>query len=410
MLGVAVGYAVFAILSGVAQSLLWLDLARLLLGICIGISMVATTLFIVELSPRHNRGAMIASYQIAIVLGIMVAYFVDYGLAATASWRIMLALSAAPAILVLALIARLPDTPRWYALHGKLHEARQALQRINPDEDAERIIAEIQADADTRKEKPSLGSLFRPPFAKATVFVVTLGFFSQITGINAITYFSPMIFQSMGFTGNFALLLLPAFVEVAALVATVAALFVIDRLGRRPTLLSGIAVMAAADVLLLALYAVNRFTGTNAVLDFIGILFFTMGYNFGFGTCVWAYAGETFPTRLRALGDSATLSADLAGNLLMSLFFLTALKSLGGVATFGTFLVLTLFIGIYVLRVAPETRGKSLESIRHFWENGGHWPAGQEHVIDRDSGRPPTDPGGLNQEDSMREAISCRDN
>lgn len=388
MLGVAAGYALFAMLSGAAQSLLWLDLARFLLGICIGISMVATTLFIAELAPRRTRGAMIAVYQIAIVLGIMVSYFVDYGLSASANWRLMLALSAAPAILVFALIARLPDTPRWYVLHGKLPEARQALQRTNPDEDAERIIADMRADASLQGQKPALAELFRPPFARATVFVVVLGFFSQITGINAITYFSPLIFQSLGFTGNFALLLLPALVEVAALVAAVAALFVIDRLGRRPTLLSGIAVMAVSDALLLVLYTFNHFTGANAVLDFIGILLFTMGYNFGFGTVVWAYAGETFPNRLRALGNSATLSADLVGNLLMSLFFLSALDSLGGAATFGAFLVLTVFIGVYVFRVAPETKGRPLESIRHFWENGGRWPAADDPAPGQASASP----------------------
>jgi sugar porter (SP) family MFS transporter len=373
MLNVALGYALFAILSGVAQTLLWLDLARFLLGICIGLSMVATTLFIAELAPSNSRGAMVVVYQIAIVVGIIVSYLADYGLAASASWRVMLALSAAPALLVFGLLLRLPDTPRWYILRGQPDRARRVLHYTNPTENPDHVVAGIQAGIAGR-QGASVTDMLSPPFSRATGFVLIVGFLSQITGINAVTYFSPMIFQSMGFTGYFALLLVPAFIEIAALVATIIAMLTIDRLGRRPTLLTGIAVMAASNALLVALFATHDFTGAGAVLGFLGILFFTMGYNFGFGTVVWIYAGEAFPARLRALGSSATLSADLIGNLLLTLFFLLALKAIGGAATFGVFLLLTIFIGVYVYRVAPETKGKPLETIRYYWENNGQWP------------------------------------
>lgn len=193
----------------------------------------------------------------------------------------------------------------------------------------------------------------------------------QITGINAIIYYSPRIFEAMGFTGDFALLGLPALVQIAGVAAVITSLLLVDRVGRRPILLSGIAIMIVADVALMAVFA--RGQGA-AILGFAGILLFIIGYTMGFGSLGWVYASESFPTRLRSIGSSTMLTANLIANAIVAAVFLTMLHSLGGSGAFAVFGVLALVAFGVVYRYAPETKGRQLEEIRHFWENGGCWP------------------------------------
>lgn len=242
----------------------------------------------------------------------------------------MLGLAAVPAALVTVMIVRLPDTARWYAMRGRIAEARAVLERLEPDADRESRLAEITSESGETTRRGAWREMLRRPYLRATVFVLGLGFFIQITGINAIVYYSPRIFESMGFTGNAALLGLPALVQVAGLIAVVGSLTTVDRLGRRPVLLGGIGIMVLANVLLVVVFA----TDAGNVLGFIGLVLFTVGYTFGFGSLVWVYAGEAFPARLRSLGASAMLTADLVPNAVVAFVFLTLLTGLGGVGTF----------------------------------------------------------------------------
>ena len=373
MMLVAVAYAVFAVLSGLAQSLVWLDTARFFLGVTIGISIVTAPIFVAESAPAAVRGGLIVKYPVAPLTGIVLAYFVDYALAGGGAWRLMLALSAVPSLLVLLVLARLPDTPRWYLMKGRRDSARATLRRTDPEADADRELDEIEEDLQ-RESGGSVREMLRRPYLRATMFVVGLGFLIQITGINAVVFYSPLIFKEMGFTGNAALLLLPALVQVGSLVATVVSLSIVDRLGRRPTLLTGIATMTVSTLLLVGVFAAGSLTGVTGWLGFLGIFLFTAGFNFGFGSLVWVYASESFPARLRTTGASAMLTADLVANLIIGLYFLSALESLGGVATFAMFAGLAALSFVFVWWLAPETKGRPLEAIRAYWENGGRWP------------------------------------
>lgn len=373
MIVIAAGFTVFAILQGLATGIVWLDVTRFLLGVAIGISTVAAPVFIAESAPVGIRGALIVGYQVATVAGIMVAYFADYVLSASGSWRIMLALSAVASGLVLFVLIRLPDTPRWYLMRGRREDALRTLNRADPTADAELSAQEIETDL--RGERGGmLREMLVLPYVRPTVFVLVLGFLVQITGINAITYYSPFIFHDIGWTGHF-VLLIQALIELFSVAATLTAVLIVDRIGRRVTLLIGIGVMVASNALLVVLYAGgSQFGGLRSALGFVGILFFTAGFNFGFGALVWVYASESFPARLRTAGASAMLTADLLANLLISRFFLTVLQSLGGTGTFALFLGLALVSFAFVLAMAPETKGRPLEAIRVYWENGGHWP------------------------------------
>ena len=373
MVLVALAYAVFAVASGLASSLVWLDAARFLLGVTIGISIVTAPIFVAESAPAAVRGGLIVMYQVATVSGIVLAYFVDYALAGGGEWRLMLALSAVPSLLVVLLLLRLPDTARWYMMKGRRDRALETLRRTDPEADAEHELDEIEDDL-RRERGGSVGEMLRRPYLRATLFVVGLGFLIQITGINAVVFYSPLIFKEMGFSGNAALLLLPAIVQVGSLVATVVSLSIVDRLGRRPTLLTGIAAMTVSTLLLVGVFAAGGLTGVTGWLGFLGIFVFTAGFNFGFGSLVWVYASESFPARLRTTGASAMLTADLVANLIIGLYFLSALEALGGAAPFGLFAGLSALAFGFVWWLAPETKGRPLEAIRAYWENGGRWP------------------------------------
>ena len=381
MIWVAATFALFSLLSALAWSVPTLMSARFLLGLTIGVSVVVVPVFVAESAAPAVRGALLVLYQVATVTGIILGYLAAWALADTESWRWMLGLAAIPGALVCLVLLRLPDTPRWYMMRGRRADAERVLAQIEPDADTTSELDQMAADLATvaagrgRGRLAPLLEMFRKPYLRAALFVIGLGFFVQITGINAIVYYSPRIFEAMGFHGNFALLGLPAIVQVAGLAAVFVSLVLVDRMGRRPILLTGIAIMVLANVLLVAVFSIGSdFGGALTALGFIGLLLFTVGFTFGFGALVWVYAGESFPAHLRSLGSSAMLTSDLVANVAVAAIFLTLLTRLGGAGTFVLFGLLALAAFGFVFKLAPETKGRQLEEIRHYWENGGRWP------------------------------------
>jgi len=174
---------------------------------------------------------------------------------------------------------------------------------------------------------------------------------------------------------------LPALVQLASLAAVLVSLFLVDRVGRRPILLSGIAAMVLGDAVLVGVFAAK--SSAVSGLGYVGLLLFTMGFTFGFGALVWVYAGEALPAHLRSLGSSAMLTANLSANAVVAAVFLTMLHNLGGAGTFAVFGLLAIVGFALTYRFAPETKGRQLEEIRRFWENDGRWP--------EETGNPATD-------------------
>ena len=369
MVGIALGYVIFAALQGVAPNEWFLIAARFLLGFTIGVSIVTAPAYIAESSPRSVRGSMIVTFQVATVAGIAVSYFVGAALAGLESWRLILSLSAIPALIVLFFVIRLPDTPRWYLMNGQREEALDLIRRVQGDVDPEEEMHRIEEDL-AYEEKGSFAELFQGRFRLAGFFVVTLGFLVQITGINAIVYYSPTIIQEVGVTDPFQAIIVNGFIQVAGVVAVVVSFLVVDRWGRRPTLLTGVGTMVVANAILIVAFAL----GPSAILAFIGILLFIVGFNFGYGSLVWVYASESFPARLRTQGGSAMLTSDLLANFIVGVVFLSALGALGGSLTFGIFFGLAILSFIFIYVLAPETKGRQLEAIRHYWYNGAKWP------------------------------------
>lgn len=372
MVLILVGYVAFALLGATAVSVPMLLAARLLLGVTIGVSLVVVPVYVAESAPAAVRGSLLTGYQLATISGLIMGYVVGYLLAGSQSWRTMLGLAAVPALLLLPLLLRMPDTARWYLLKGRPDDARQALLRIEPVDSVDAEMDEIASAINEARARGSIAEMLRPPYRRAALFVVTLGFLVQITGINAIVYFSPQLFEHMGFQGYFGKLALPAMAQLGALAAVLTSLFLVDRVGRRPILLSGIAIMIAADLVLIA---VSGATSSVALtLGFCGVLLLIIGFNFGFGSLVWVFAGESFPSHLRSIGSSVMLTSNLAANAIVAGFSLTMLQSIGLAGLFTVFGFFAVVSFVVVLRYAPETKGRPLEDIRLFWENGGRWP------------------------------------
>jgi sugar porter (SP) family MFS transporter len=383
MLLLVSAYAVFGVLSAASTSLTTLVVARLLVGVAVGISLVVVPVYIAESAPPAVRGTLLVSYQLTTVIGIVVGYLASYLLAGAQSWRLILGLAAVPAVVVLLAVRRVSDTPRWYMLKGRAAEAHAALAQVEPEADVEKELAEITR-AIEEESGGALPEMLRPPYRRAMVFVVGFGFFTEITGINAIVSYGPRLFESLGYKSNFALLVMPAVVQVIAVVAVFASMELVDRVGRRPILLSGIAMMVAANLVLFAIFATGPFAGgTPAALGLLAVLLFSTGFNLGFGSMICVYSGESLPSRLRAIGSAAMLTSDRVADAIILAVFLTMLHSLGGAGTFVVLGALAVASFAFVYRFAPETKGRQLEDIRHFWENGGRQPAQQDGALSR---------------------------
>lgn len=375
MVLIALGYALFALLGATSVSVPMLLVARLLLGVTIGVSVVVVPVYVAESAPAAVRGSMLVAYQLATVSGLILGYTTGYLLAGSQNWRLMLGLAAVPATLLLPLLLRMPDTARWYLLRGRADDARRALLRIESEATVDAELSEIARAVSEDQNTPGGGitEMLRRPYLRATLFVVTFSFLIQITGINGIINYSPTLFKAMGFRDNFGQLALPALVQVGGFAAVCTSLYLVDRVGRRPILLSGIAMMVVADGVLIGVLGRS---GTGAlILGFGGVLLFIIGFDFGFGSMVWVFAGESFPSHLRAVGSSVMLTVNLTANALVTGFFLTLTNLLGGAGVFALFGLLAVVAFVVVYRYAPETKGRQLEDIRHYWENDGRWPA-----------------------------------
>lgn len=380
MILVAAGYIVFCLLSAAAWSPESLWIARVLLGYTIGVSLVAVPVFVAESVPARIRGATLVMYQVSTVIGIIIGFLVAALLADVNNqynWRLMLGIAAVPAVILLPFLLRLPETARWFMLKGRRDEAQASLRITDPDADIEAELDEMAAGIN-EEAGGAIAEMLRRPYLRATFFVIGLGFFIQITGINATVTYGPKIFGAMGIESDQQKLLLNVGTQLIALVAVLISMRTVDRWGRRPILLTGIAIMIFAQVLMIITFATvenDVYASWQKVLGFVGIALINVGFVFGFGALVWVYSSEAFPSRLRAYGSSAMLTADLVANWIIASFFLTAMERVGGAASFGFFAVMAVLAWVFVFKLAPETKGRELEEIRHYWENGGSWTA-----------------------------------
>ena len=352
--------ALFYVLSGFGCALAWswwaLVSARFLCGVAIGASSVLAPIYLAEIAPAHRRGLIVGMWQVNIVVGILVAYLSNAAVGAfhlgAGEWRWKLGLTALPAMLFFALMLVVPNSPRWLALKGRLTEARAALEALGTARDTGVDALTFISD----ERSAGLGALWT--YARRPLFLaIILGALSQLTGINAILYFSNDIFGAAGFSKASGDLQSIA-IGVANLAATLVAMSVIDRYGRRPLLLTGTVGMIA----MLGVAAAVFYGHAPQPLLLPVLILFIASFAISQGAVSWVYISEIFPTRLRAAGQGIG-----AGTIW--LFDAIVADQFPGLAAYSKGLPFLIFFGfmvfqlLFVWRFLPETKGVSLEAL-----------------------------------------------
>ena len=355
-----------SLVSAFATSLTILLVGRLLVGLGIGVSSMLAPLYLAETAPPATRGAMVSLNQLMITVGILVSYLVGYALAAGGDWRWMLGLGAVPGLVLAGGMLALPESPRWLAGHGHLADARRSLQALRGSEESMRAIeaelAKIEADLAREKTTADRLPLSDPSVRLPLIVGVGLAVFQQVTGINTVIYFAPTIFQAAGLSSASASILATAGIGAVNVVFTLVAIRLIDRVGRRVLLLTGLAGMALSLVALGAAFLV----GTGGALGWVTAASLTAYVAFfavGLGPVFWLLISEIFPTAARGRGMSLATVANWGFNLLVALTFLSLIDLFGRPATFFLYAAMTAAAFVFTLRLVPETSGRNLEDI-----------------------------------------------
>ncbi len=368
---------IFAVATGLAPTYATFMASRFLIGVTIGMIVVAAPMYISEFSRTAMRGRTSATFQLAFAIGLAGSYWVDFLFSKSGNWRAMFMVGAVPSLILLISLLLVPDSPRWYFMKGRAAEGEAALRRVIPEDgprraEVERISGELQRTRDLRRA--SLADLLRPAVRMALLFAVGLSFFGQFTGINTVTYYSPTVFRYAGFARSDAIFITAA-IGIITVLATVAGIWLVDRWGRRPLMLtSQITIVTAMTLLGLSFYLGPRLPGM-AVLTVGSVVLFHIAFSMGMGLMGWVYVPEVFPNRVRAQGQSIARLVTYLSTFTITLTFLSMLTALGAAGTFWIFAAVTLLGAIFVSWIAPETKNRPLETVEAYWSNNRQWPA-----------------------------------
>lgn len=362
-------FAVGALMAAVIDTVMLLIVARFLLGIAIGMAAVAAPLYIAECAPLKSRGAMVSTYQLAITVGILVSYLTGVVIddeAAKGMWRIMFGLGIVPGLLFLAGLALLPESPRWLVRQQRTQEARASLARLrSPAADVDGEVAEMVRSVTAELNKPAgYRALLEPAVRPALIVGVGLFFLQQLSGINAVIYYAPDIFSHAGFDSSRTQLLATIGVGVVNVATTVLAMFLIDRLGRRPLLIVGF-LGAAVTMLVIALGVVFPKVVPSWLIIAM-LLLYIASFALAIGPLPHLLMSEIFPLRVRGPGMSMASLSNWGFNFVVVFTFPLMLAGPGLAFTFTLFALICLGGLVFTLTRVPETTGHSLEAIeRH---------------------------------------------
>jgi sugar porter (SP) family MFS transporter len=331
---------------------------RFLGGLGVGASSVAAPMYISEISPAKSRGRLVALFQFNVVLGILVAYLSNYLLADAGAepWRWMLSVQALPSVIFLIAVLNIPESPRWLLLKkGAVAEAREVLNMIDPETAEQTLVAIQQSDHHTAESTRLFTAAHRTPIMLAVLFAV----FNQVSGINAIIYYAPRIFEMAGL-GKSSSLLSSAGIGVVNLVFCMISLNLIDRYGRRTLMKIGSVGLIVTLALVARAFYVEDFSGmTVPLLLFVFIAFFS----FSQGAVIWVFISEIFPNEVRASGQSLGSFTHWLMAAIITFTFPYVVERFGGGNTFLFFTIMMVLQLLFVLRLMPETKGTSLEQI-----------------------------------------------
>ena len=360
----AVLFTLSALLSAVPRTYMELIIARFIGGLAVGIASVISPMYIAEISPAKIRGALVALNQLTIVIGILFSYFSNWLLMDTGlnNWRFMFIAEAVPAGAFLFALFLIPESPRWLIQKGKTDDALAILTRIGGRRYAQEEKSEIEKTV-AKKESP-ITELFKPGLRKVLLVGIIFSFFGQSTGIDTIIYYAPKIFLRAGYESASSAFLASVMVGVTLLIFTFIAILTVDRLGRKPLLLIGLAGMGIS----------MAFTGlafqskmTEATWILIPIISYTAFFAPSMGTMIWVYISEIFPNNVRGRAMSITTMVLWISNFMTTQTFPWLVNKLEG-ASFYIYAVICAIAFVFMWLMVTETKGKSLEEIEKMWQ------------------------------------------
>ncbi|GHO89117.1 sugar porter family MFS transporter [Dictyobacter formicarum] len=373
LLSLAVIFTIGALLTAISPNYTLFLIFRAIVGIGIGAAASVVPVYISEMSPFQMRGKLVTFNQLAITIGIAVSYWVDLAFArAGMGWPPMFATAAIPGLLLFFGMLMSPETPRWYAARGRWDNARGVLERIEgADPDFE--LMEIHTSLSVEQKQGRIRDLFAPGIRMALVVGVGLAVFQQFVGINTVIYYAPTIFQSAGVASASSAILATSVVGVVNVLATIAALLLLDKAGRRVLLITGCIGMIIGLTLLGAVFATGvAHAGTMTLL---ALMVYIISFAISMGPVFWLMSAEVFPTNVRGAGASVCSFANWLSNFIVSVTFLSLIGALGTARTFWLYAVIGVLALIFCWRLVPETKGKTLEQIEAYWLNGRRWVA-----------------------------------
>jgi len=319
---------------------------------------------------------LVGNYQLAIVIGIVLVYFVNYFIALqgdaqwnlTTGWRWMFGSEVLPSILFLVFIFLIPESPRWLIQQGKPTEAKVVLEKINPSEDVASIQNEIQ-NSIKQETKTQWQTLFKSEFRVVLFVGIGLSILQQLTGINAILYYAPEIFKSLGSSTD-ASLLETSMLGVVNLIFTLISIYFVDKMGRKPLLYIGSIGMSVA------LLAVGTFIYFNSVGNWVlpFLLLFMASFSISWGPIVWVLLSEIFPNKIRSLALAISVFIQWIANFVVTQFFPSLVENnwlkqhFNGAFPFYLFSVICLLSLVFVWKKVPETKNKTLEEMDELWK------------------------------------------
>lgn len=364
-------FLVAAVWSALAIGPIALIVARVAGGYGIGLTAALAVTYITESAPANIRGLLAFSYQLLAVCGIFLTNVINYIIASHGSndwdiatgWRWMLGLGAIPAATFLLAMRRAPESPRFLIQVGRTDEGFAVLEHILGTERARLRTDDIQASVKLETEMShEFHDLFRPGLRRALVIGIFLAVFNQFIGMNAISYYGPVMFSDLGFAGD-TQFLAAASVGGMELVATVVGMYLIDTFGRKRLMEIGTGMMCVFALCISGSY----FMG-NSLLTLIFVMAFTISFAFSMGPIPWIVIPELFPTYLRGRATGLCVMCLLFANWIIAQFTPMMIDGLGGGISFAIFAVLDLICLFGIVALVPETMGRTLEEIEHLWQ------------------------------------------
>ncbi|MCB1111507.1 MAG: sugar porter family MFS transporter [Chlamydiales bacterium] len=355
-------FIVGTIAASLAPSVTILILGRVVIGIAIGIASYTAPLYISEIAPSQHRGALVSLNQLAVACGILLSYVVDWQLAVTEGWRLMFAAGIIPAIILMAGVFYLPESPRWLANKKGLEACRDVLMRLRSNEAL--VEQELQEISNSLDQPACRWTTLFSRQVRPTLWIgIGLALIQQVTGINTVLYYAPTIFTLAGFGNATSAILATMGVGAVFVLFTAVSLPFIDRLGRKPLLFLGMSLMAAGVLTLSLQFRDLQPKGDSQALVVVGMLTYIIGFAISLGPIVWLMISEIFPLRVRGVGASIATCCNWGANGIVALTFLPLLDSIGASATFFLFFLIVIISMLFIHFFVPETKNISLEQI-----------------------------------------------